>query len=68
MITIAPNRSLAFSTAAKLLPEPLLDMERPLDPDLVLELDLELKHTSPERKSSTLNLNHKGSASMLYTE
>ena len=51
-----------------LLPQPLLDLERPLDPDLVLKLNLELKHTSPEGKASTLNLDPKVSASMLYTE
>ena len=65
LIIIAPNRSLTSSTAAKLLPEPLLDMERPLDLDLVPELDLKLRHISPE---GTLNLDPEGSKSMLYTE
>ena len=70
LITLASNRSLASSTAAILLPEPLLDLEHPLDPDLVwdLEGDLELKHSSSEGKVSSLNLDPEGSASMLYTE
>ena len=64
LITLASSRSLASSTATMQLPEPLLDL------NLVLELegDLELKHTSPEGKSSTLNLDPEGFASMLYTE
>ena len=71
LITLASNRSLASSTAATLLPEPLLDLERPLDLDLVLDLegDLDLKHSSSEEEVSSLNLDPEGlSASILYTE
>ena len=71
LITLASNRSLASSTAATLLPEPLLDLERPLDLDLVLDLegDLDLKHSSSEEEVSSLNTYPEGSSmSMLYTE
>ena len=71
LITLASNRSLGSSTAATLLPEPLLDLERPLDLDLVLGLegDLDLKHSSSEEEDSSLNLDPEGSsASMLHIE
>ena len=68
--TLALNRNLASSTAATLLPEPLLDLKRPVDLDLVLGLegDLDLKHSSSVEEDSSLNLDPKGSAPMLYTE
>ena len=71
LVTSASHRSLASSTAATLLPEPLLDLKRPLDLDLVLDLggDLDLKHSSSEEEVSSLNPDPEGSsASMLYTE
>ena len=56
LITLAFNRSLASSTAATLLPEPLLDLECPLDLDLVLHLkgDPDRKHSFSEEEVSSL--------------
>ena len=80
---LASNRSFASSTAASLLPEPLLDLERPLDLDLVLDLEGDLDRLlllpegdldrdlecSPEEELSSLNLDPVSSpSSILYTE
>ena len=69
LITLVSNRSLASSTAATLLPEPPLDLEHPLDLDLVLGLEGDPVHSSSEEEDSSLNLDPEGSStSMLYTE